>query len=248
MVKQHRKNLASGENEYSEPISRYNQVIFDYLKSAESRLAKQHFNISSNLTFDGINDLLTEVDRIRQSKQEKFINEDEISSRRIAKCKVHWKKRNLLACYKYLFLFCQNELKISKSVRSQKISKKKVIMTLSISADNFLQIARRKKKEEYRPLSKYWSVRFTNKGKVFGLYKKIDILRFRILAYKKPIPVMEVEYKGLDIGYSKPKWNYNKVEKCFIIKLGNIISMNNFKIHKRKPVTKKRKNEQRNRK
>jgi len=101
-------------------------------------------------------------------------------------------------------------------------------------------IASGEKKEEYREIKMYWWKRLVQCGECYDNFpdsisgelaepanwklimsKHYDLIKFKN-GYSKNCPSITVECKGIDIGYGKYKWG--ATDKCFIIKLGEIIT------------------------
>lgn len=91
------------------------------------------------------------------------------------------------------------------------------------------------KKEEYRDITEYWIKRlFVNHREYFTLLKKgSQSLQFTHICfqhgYANDAPRFEIECKGIKIATGKKKWGAEKGKKYFVIKLGKIISVTNFK-------------------
>jgi len=92
------------------------------------------------------------------------------------------------------------------------------ILTLTMKGDWFKMIASGTKKEEYRIIKPYWNVRLEN--------REYETVKFR-QGYQKDSPVMWVECLGIQKGgKGNPEWGWD--EKCWIIKLGKILKIENF--------------------
>lgn len=95
-------------------------------------------------------------------------------------------------------------------------------------------IARRIKLEEYREIKPYWMIRLVSScgilpdGDLFNITPiPYDIIR-ATNGYSKSAPTMDVEFKGLTTGPGKQEWGGGGENK-FIISLGEIISIKNWK-------------------
>lgn len=102
-------------------------------------------------------------------------------------------------------------------------------------------IASGEKKEEYRELKDYWYKRLGyryDSDRETGYYNheftEFDIVRFRN-GYSKDAPAIDIKCEGIRIDYDgKREWGY--VGKCFIIELGEIISMSNSELNPERSV------------
>lgn len=107
------------------------------------------------------------------------------------------------------------------------------ILHLTLKKKWFDMIASGEKKEEYREIKSYWSVRlagyydekvtvsfFNNRQNPF---EKFDAIIFKN-GYSKNARKMVVECKGISIGKCKIGWSDPCLEDVFVIKLGKIIS------------------------
>lgn len=97
------------------------------------------------------------------------------------------------------------------------------VLHLTLKKKWFDMIASGEKKEEYRELKAYWMTRLLNDHG--DRFKNFDIVRFKN-GYAQDAPVMDIECEGIEVGDGKPKWGCNK--RTFIIKLGKILSINNY--------------------
>lgn len=114
------------------------------------------------------------------------------------------------------------------------------ILHLTLKRRWFDMIALGKKPEEYRDVTPYWIQRLTwhefHKCDVYQLAKYVidqdvfrrdfEIVQFRN-GYNKDSPVMQVEFKEIDIGRGNPVWGAEHT--VFRIKLGKILSIKNYK-------------------
>lgn len=90
-------------------------------------------------------------------------------------------------------------------------------------------IASGEKKEEYREVKPYWTLRLLTleddenpEDLEAYSYKSFDVVRFKN-GYARNAPVMDVECLGIAIDDTgNPTWGYEK--ECFIIKLGKILN------------------------
>lgn len=117
------------------------------------------------------------------------------------------------------------------------------VLRLTLKKQWFDMIASGEKKEEYRDIKKYWAVRLCGSAQYNGNdkgllpndkstywngfypinFKKFDYVEFKN-GYSKDAPLLLVECKGIDIGYSRKGWcpdGYK--DKCFVIQLGKIV-------------------------
>jgi len=122
---------------------------------------------------------------------------------------------------------------------------------LTLKKKWFDMIASGEKKEEYRELKPYWVERLLNLTgpveslrerqvdkhniaydlrvhpveKVLTSYwaepKQFEKIVFKN-GYNKTSPVMEVEFKGLEIREGKSEWGFGG--RCFVIKLGEVVN------------------------
>ena len=119
------------------------------------------------------------------------------------------------------------------------------ILHLTLKNQWFDMILSGEKKEEYREIKPYWSVRLTtlptlycqNTEKVIMTMKSsgefecdyaafFTHIQFRN-GYAKNAPTMLVECKSIRIGTPRPEWSGNMQGDHFIIELGNIIKTEN---------------------
>jgi hypothetical protein len=102
------------------------------------------------------------------------------------------------------------------------------VLHLTLKKKWFDMIASGEKKEEYREIKMYWATRLQN-GFVstYGIdrsacpdWKEYDYIHFKN-GYNRP-RTMNVEFKGVEIGYGHEKWG-GGYKEVFVIKLGEII-------------------------
>jgi hypothetical protein len=109
------------------------------------------------------------------------------------------------------------------------------ILHLTLKKKWFDMIDSGKKKEEYREIKPYWVSRlvysfnpekeerdytFYWKGMLFSMDEPVhyDAIQFKN-GYSKDAPTILIECKGIENGYSNPKWADSYVPS-FVIKLG----------------------------
>ena len=125
-----------------------------------------------------------------------------------------------------------------------KISSMSRILHLKLHRKFFDMIASGEKLEEYRNITTYWANRlvdelraaeepgdftFMLKGFLWTMQtpQHYDIVQF-MNGYNKKAPLMEVECLDIKDGFTKPEWSYGYAP-AFIIKLGKILSIKNYK-------------------
>jgi hypothetical protein len=91
------------------------------------------------------------------------------------------------------------------------------ILHLTLKQQWFEQIASGQKREEYREIKPYWSVRL--------LQKKFDVVQFRN-GYRKNAPTIRVELKEIISGLGVLEWGAPLSEQVYILRLGKIVSCN----------------------
>lgn len=118
------------------------------------------------------------------------------------------------------------------------------ILHLTLKKKWFDMIASGEKKEEYREIKPYWETQFRlYRGQVLSKsrwesfwkdtysldiesrlsYSSFDAVHFYNGGYcSEQLPNFLIECKGIEIGLGKPEWG--ATDKCFIIKLGEIIT------------------------
>lgn len=104
------------------------------------------------------------------------------------------------------------------------------ILHLTLKKWPFDMIASGIKKEEYRDDKPYWWTRLTSTTSIGGGMRKdneYDVVRFKN-GYGKNAPEIDVEWKGLSMGVGNTEWGASG-KKQFIIKLGKILSIKNYK-------------------
>jgi len=108
------------------------------------------------------------------------------------------------------------------------------ILHLTLKKKWFDMIVSGEKKEEYREKKTYWCRRLVDgfsesekNGKCYSNLpaKKYDTVKFTN-GYSKNAPSFIIECLGIEIGKAKPEWSDNWQGDVFIIKLGEIISIN----------------------
>jgi hypothetical protein len=128
------------------------------------------------------------------------------------------------------------------------------ILHATLKGKWFDMIASEEKKEEYRELKEYWGKRLINlpteahPDNIYDLMKQLsslklypsaetclkafdaefkhfDIIRFRN-GYSKNARTMDIEFKGIDVGFGHTAWGATLADHYFIISLGKIISKN----------------------
>lgn len=95
------------------------------------------------------------------------------------------------------------------------------ILHLTLKKQWFDMIAEGRKTEEYREIKTYWSDRLK-------LGFNYDAIQFRN-GYKTDAPKMLIESKGIFTGHGVLMWGASK-EPCFILKLGKILKIENYKV------------------
>lgn len=93
------------------------------------------------------------------------------------------------------------------------------------------------KKEDYRAIKQYWIKRLFYKGSSIRFSEnqvEIDGMFYTPIpydtvtsknGYSRNSPVTVVRYLGVSIGPAVPEWSNNWPGECFVIKLGEIISI-----------------------
>lgn len=95
-------------------------------------------------------------------------------------------------------------------------------LRLTLKKEWFDMIASGDKKEEYREIKDFWLPRlFDRDGDNFHP-KPFKRVHFRN-GYNANSPVVEVEFKGIVLGYGRQKWGAQKGEKYIVIKLGKVL-------------------------
>lgn len=125
------------------------------------------------------------------------------------------------------------------------MSEEKKILRLTLKKEWFAMIASGEKKEEYREVKPYWISRLVDglgaphscedfNFKFLGHKHSMDspqyydIVEFKN-GYRKDAPLMQVEIKDITIDVGKEKWGAEWAKPYFIIKLGKILSIKNYK-------------------
>ncbi len=98
----------------------------------------------------------------------------------------------------------------------------KKVLYLTLKKKWFDMILSGEKKEEYREHKSYWQSRLVKEGYWHTqACKDFDAVHFTN-GYGKDKPQILIECKGIELSDNgNPEWGYE--ERCFIIKLGNII-------------------------
>lgn len=97
----------------------------------------------------------------------------------------------------------------------------------------FDNIASGFKKEEYREIKPHWIKRFIEGGvlespeKPYPKFKEYTHILFSN-GYGDHRPKMLIELKRIYIGFGKPAWGADGVNKVFILKLGDIVEFKNY--------------------
>lgn len=104
------------------------------------------------------------------------------------------------------------------------------ILNLTVSKKWFDMIFSGEKKEEYRELKPYWTVRLVDLGKTISFsshveYKKFDAVRFfNGCALSQKFPNFLIKLESISIGKQKPQWGCMDLDKnVFVLKLGEKI-------------------------
>lgn len=119
------------------------------------------------------------------------------------------------------------------------------ILHLTLTKKWFSLIASGEKKEEYREKKPYWISRlvevfgaahscedfnFIHLGHTVSMEAPVhyDVVEFKN-GYGNNVPTMQVEIKDITVDIGKEKWGAEYVKSYFVIKLGNILSIKNYK-------------------
>lgn len=102
------------------------------------------------------------------------------------------------------------------------------ILHLTLKREWFDKISSGEKIEEYRAITKYWITRLCCTKNILDGFQDWDIIEFRN-GYSKTSPSMQVECEGVDVKEGKPEWGANVGTEYFVIKLGKILSIKNYK-------------------
>ena len=112
--------------------------------------------------------------------------------------------------------------------------KKLKILHLPIKKQWFDMIAAGIKTEEYRGFTDFYVSRLVNgKNNYLGLHsliiyggkvdwKEYDVVEFRN-GYGKDVPMIQMEFKGVEVRGGNPEWGAIEGEEYFVIKLGKIV-------------------------
>lgn len=98
------------------------------------------------------------------------------------------------------------------------------ILHLTLKKKWFDMILSGEKKEEYRDIKPYWSLRLVENSNDL---KQFDIIRFQH-GYAANCPTMDVECKGIDVNVGVPEWGAEYGKAYFVISLGKILSTSNI--------------------
>lgn len=106
------------------------------------------------------------------------------------------------------------------------------VLRLTLKKKWFDMIASGEKKEEYRELKFYWADRLmAGFPSTYGYIERLnpDFREFKYVefrnGYAKSAPTIVVECKGIRIGKVRPEWSEGFADDCFIISLGNVVSL-----------------------
>jgi hypothetical protein len=119
------------------------------------------------------------------------------------------------------------------------------ILHLTLKKKYFDMIASGVKKEEYREVKPYWISRLVH---VFGAPHSCEDFNFMYMGFKssmeesifyeavrfkngynKNAPEMDIEVKNIDINIGKEEWGAEYAKPYFVISLGKILSIKNYK-------------------
>lgn len=101
------------------------------------------------------------------------------------------------------------------------------ILHLTLKKKWFDMIASGDKKEEYREIKPYWDKRLFGDYNDCEEYFVFDVVEFRN-GYGKNKPSVTVECEAIIRGEGRPEWGAEPGKEYYVIKLGNIISINNY--------------------
>ncbi len=109
------------------------------------------------------------------------------------------------------------------------MEKEKTTLTLTLKKKWFDMILSGEKKEEYREDKFYWQQRLSIlDDDEFIMHRSFDYIKFKN-GYAKDCPTMVVKCLGVEMAYGDDEnWGAPK-EKCYIIKLGQILETLNLK-------------------
>ncbi len=91
------------------------------------------------------------------------------------------------------------------------------VLHLTLKKRWFEMVASREKREEYREIKPYWTVRLVN--------KKYDAVQFTN-GYSKNAPRVMFALKDILSGLGVPEWGAPLTKQVYILRLGDIISRN----------------------
>jgi hypothetical protein len=113
------------------------------------------------------------------------------------------------------------------------------ILHLTLKKKWFDMILSGEKKEEYREIKNYWATRLTNGFEITNFFEakngnylhEINFMNYDFVVFKngysKNAPTIKAKCLGIKIGLSKPECSDNWKGEVFVIKLGEIIEINN---------------------
>lgn len=104
------------------------------------------------------------------------------------------------------------------------------ILHLILKKKWFDMIASGENKEEYREIKPYWINRLQARGCVYDECRDFSLIEFRN-GYQNNCPTMQIEYEGATIGCGKEEWGAEPGKEYYVIKLGKILSVKNYKQH-----------------
>lgn len=103
----------------------------------------------------------------------------------------------------------------------------KKILHLTLKKEFFDMIASGEKKEEYRDLKSFWSIRFTGYSLAHGEKAKKNFKHFDIVSanngYQKNCPNIQWKHEGIRIGEGREDWGAIPGKQYFILQIGEIV-------------------------
>lgn len=102
------------------------------------------------------------------------------------------------------------------------------ILHLTLKEKWFEMVASGEKLEEYRDMKPYWDKRLRVWPDDPELLKTFDLVEFRH-GYAKDAPIVLMECDGLTTGQGMRSWGAEPDVEYYIIKLGKILSIKNYK-------------------